>query len=158
MRVKLNWPARCASGQEHRQHLAAEQARQHVDTHEEIDARRDPSRAVEREPSAWHDHVHVRVMRHRRSPGVEHGCNANPRAEALGIGGDGKRCFGRRLHEQVIDDALVLISDVAQLTGQREDNVEVADGQQLSFTRGEPFLCRRALGTWGSGDCGNYCS
>ena len=91
--------------------------------HEEIGARRDSSRAVEREPSAWHDHVHGGDA-HRLSPGVEHGCNANPRAEALGIGGDGKRCFGRRLHEQVIDDALVLISDVAQLTGQREDNVE----------------------------------
>ena len=130
---------------EHRQHFAAEQARQHVDMDEEVGARRDPSRAVEREPSAWHDHVHVRMMRHRRSPCVEHGCNANPGAEALWIGGDGERGFGRRLHEQVIDDALVLISDIAQLTGQRVDNVEVADGQQLGFARGEPFLCRRAL-------------
>ena len=67
------------------------------------------------------------------------------RTEALWIGGDGERGFGRRLHEQVIDDALVLISDIAQLTGQRVDNVEVADGQQLGFARGEPFLCRRAL-------------
>ena len=44
------------------------------------------------------------------------------------IGRDGERGFGRRLHEQVIDDALVLISDIAQLTGQRVDNVEVANG------------------------------
>ncbi len=32
---------------EHRQHLAAEQARQHVDVDEEVGARGDPSRAVE---------------------------------------------------------------------------------------------------------------
>ena len=59
------------------------------------------------------------------------------------IGRDGERSFGRRLHEQVIDDALVLISDIAP--GQRVDNVEVAYWQQLGFALGEPFLCRRAL-------------
>jgi hypothetical protein len=32
---------------EHRQHLAAEQARQHVDMDEEVGARGDPSRVIE---------------------------------------------------------------------------------------------------------------
>src|ERR1017187_10603600 len=50
---------------------------------------------------------------------------------------------------EVIDDALVLISDIAQLTGQCVDNVEVANGQQLGFALGEPFLCRRALALGG---------
>ena len=53
---------------EHRQHLAAEQARQHVDMDEEVGARGDPSRVVEREPSTRHDHVHVRMMGERRAP------------------------------------------------------------------------------------------
>src|SRR6266436_2001853 len=47
---------------EHRQHLAPEQTRQHVDMHEEVGARGGPSRAVEREPSTRHDHMHVRMM------------------------------------------------------------------------------------------------
>src|SRR5215475_16086465 len=47
---------------EHRQHLAPEQARQHVDMYEEVGARGDPSRAVEREPSTGYDHMHVRMM------------------------------------------------------------------------------------------------
>ena len=81
----------------------------------------------------------------RRAPSVQHGGDADPGTEALWIGRDGERGFGRRLHEQVIDDALVLISDIAQLTGQRVDNVEVANGQQLGFALGEPFLCRSAL-------------
>jgi hypothetical protein len=41
---------------EHRQHLAPEQARQHLDMHEEVGARGDPSRVIERKPSARHDH------------------------------------------------------------------------------------------------------
>ena len=71
---------------EHRQHLAPEQARQHVDMHEEVGAGGDPSRAVEREPSTWHDHMHVRMMGECRAPRVQHGGNTDPRTEALGIG------------------------------------------------------------------------
>ena len=44
---------------EHRQHLAAKQARQHVDMHEEVGARGDPSHIIEREPATRHDHMHV---------------------------------------------------------------------------------------------------
>ncbi len=50
---------------EHRQHLAAEQARQDVDVDEEVGARGDPPRVVEREPSTRHDHMHVRMMGER---------------------------------------------------------------------------------------------
>src|SRR5215475_13180111 len=42
---------------EHRQHLAAEQARQYVDMNEEVGARGNPSRIVEREPSTRSDFV-----------------------------------------------------------------------------------------------------
>jgi hypothetical protein len=87
--------------QEHGQHLAAEQARQHVDMDEEVGARGDPSRAVEREPSTRHDHVHVWMMGERRAPAVQHGRDTDPCAEALGVSGDGERRLGRRLHQQV---------------------------------------------------------
>ena len=100
---------------EHRQHLAPKQARQHVDMHEEVGAGGDPSRAVEREPSTWHDHMHVRMMGECRAPRVQHGGNTDPRIEALRIGSDGERCLGRCLHEQVVDQALVLVRDVTQL-------------------------------------------
>jgi hypothetical protein len=94
---------------EHRQHLAAEQARQQVDMDEEVGARGDPSRAVERDPATRYDHVHVWMMGERRAPGVQHGRNTDPCAEAPGIGGDGERRLGRRLHQQVVDHALVLV-------------------------------------------------
>ena len=69
---------------EHGQHLAAEQARQQVDVDEEVGAAGDPSRAVGREPSTGHDHMHVRMMGEGRAPGVQHGGDADPRAEAPG--------------------------------------------------------------------------
>ena len=48
---------------------------------------------------------------------MQHGGDADPGAEVLWIGGDRERGFGGRLHQQIIDDALVLVGDVAQQTG-----------------------------------------
>ncbi len=42
------------------------------------------------EPTARHDHVYMRVMGHRRAPGVEDGQDANASAEMLRIGCDGE--------------------------------------------------------------------
>ena len=103
---------------------------------------RDP---VGREPSAGHDHVHVRMMGEGRAPGVQHGGDADPGAEAPGIGGDGERRLGRRLHQEVVDHALVLPGDVAQLARQRVDDVKVRDGQQLRFPVGQPSARGRGL-------------
>ena len=105
----------------------------------------DPSRAVEREPSTGHDHMHVRMMGEGRAPGVQHGGDADPGAEAPGIGGDGERRLGRRLHQEVVDHALVLVGDVAQLARQRVDDVKVWDGQQFRFAVGQPSARRRSL-------------
>ena len=123
---------------EHRQHLALEQARQHVDMHEEVGARGDPSRTVEREPSTRHDHMHVRMMGERRTPGVQHGRDTDPCAKALGISGDGERRLGRGLHQQVEDHTLVLVGDVAQLARQRVDDVKIRNRQELRFAVGQP--------------------
>jgi len=123
---------------EHRQHLAAEQARQHVDMDEEVGARGDPPRVIEREPATRHDHMHVRMMGERRTPGVQHGGDPDPRTEALGIGGDSKRCLGRCLHQQVEDCTLVLVGDVTQLARQRVDNVKIRHRQEFRFAVGQP--------------------
>ena len=69
---------------------------------------------------------------------MQHGGDADPGAEALGIGGDGERRLGRRLHQQVVDHALVLVGDVAQLARQRVHDVKVRHRQQLGFAVGQP--------------------
>ena len=53
--------------------------------------------------------------------------------------------LARCLYQQVVDHAFVLIGDVAQLSRQRVDDMEVADWQQLGFALCKPRACRGAL-------------
>jgi hypothetical protein len=86
---------------------------------------------------------------------MEDGGGADAGAEVLGIvglqptgltrGGDGEQRLGRRAEQQVVDHRLVLVGDGGDLGRQREDQVEVADRQQVGFAGGEPVPCRRAL-------------
>ena len=66
MRVEERQLAGVVRIREHRQHLAAEQARQQVDVHEEVGPAGDPSRSVGRQPAAGNDHVDVRIYAARR--------------------------------------------------------------------------------------------
>jgi len=123
----------------------AEQLGKHADRQQEGRPRRDPALAVERDPAAGHDHVDVRVVRHRRAPGVEDGGGADARAEMTGVGGDGEHRLRRRAEQQVVDDRLVVEGDVGDLGGDCEDHVEIADRQQVGLALGEPFARRGAL-------------
>ena len=75
----------------------------------------------------------MRVLRHRRAPAVEHGGDADPGAQPLGIGGDRQRRLSRRREQQSVDRGFVVIGDIGYQTRQREDEVEVADGQQFGL-------------------------
>ena len=55
------------------------------------------------------------MMRQCRSPRVQHGGDANTRAQVTGIGGDRQHRLGRRVEQQVIDDSLVVEGDVGDL-------------------------------------------
>ena len=79
---------------------------------------------------------------------MEHGGGADAGAEVLGIGGDREQRLGRRAEQQVVDDRLVLIGDRGDLGRQREDDVEIADRQQIGLAGGEPIRRRRALTLW----------
>src|SRR6267154_2604235 len=80
------------------------------------------------------------MMRHRRAPAVEHGGDADPGANPLGIGGDRQRGLSRRRKQQTVDRGFVVVGDIGDRTRQREHEVEVADGQQFGLALGEPFL------------------
>ena len=56
----FNWPLSCASMSI--ASILPRNRRASVDMHEEVGARGDPSRIIEREPSTRHDHMHVRMM------------------------------------------------------------------------------------------------
>ena len=76
---------------------------------------------------------------------VEHGGDADAGAEVPGIGGDREHRLGRGAEQKVVDHRLVLIGDGGDLGRQREDDVEVADRQQIGLARRQPVPCRRAL-------------
>jgi len=56
----------------------------------------------------------------------------------LGVGGDGEHGLGAGLEQQIVDHPLVLIGDVGDRLWQGEDQVEVADRQELGLVFGEP--------------------
>jgi hypothetical protein len=87
----------------------------------------------------------MRVVRQRRAPGVQHQRGADARAQVLGIGGDGLQHLGGHIEQQAIDGGLVLVRDVGDGRGQREDDVVILDRQQIGLPGVEPALGRAAL-------------
>jgi hypothetical protein len=79
---------------------------------------------------------------------MQHRRDGDLRTDPLGVGSDLQRRLGRRLHEEVVDDALVLESHVAQLGRQRVNDMEVADGQQICLALSEPPARSRTLIWW----------
>ena len=52
---------------------------------------------------AGDDAMHVRIMRERRAPSVQHECGADLRAEMPGIGGDRAQRVGGDVEQQPVD-------------------------------------------------------
>ena len=127
------------------QHQPAEQLRENAHGQQEARLARDPTAAVPGEPAARHDHMHVRMMGHRRAPAVQHRGDADAGAEMLGVGRDGEHRLRRGLEQEIVDHRLVLVGDVADRRRQREDDVEVGHRQQFGLARRHPFARRRAL-------------
>lgn len=116
----------------------AELCPKHSHREQEGRARRDPAAPVERDAAARHDHVHVGMVRHRRTPGVEHSGDADVCSEMLPICRDRQHRLRCRLEQQVVDERLVVEGDVGHFSGQREHDVEVSDRQKISLTLGKP--------------------
>ena len=124
---------------------AAEEHAQHPHRQQEGRTRGYPAPPVERDAAAWHDHVDMGMVCHRRSPCVEHGGDADAGAEVLRVCRDRHHRLRRRTEQQIVDDRLVLHGDVCDLGGKREDDMEVADRQQVGFALGEPGARSGAL-------------
>src|SRR5215510_16130209 len=116
--------------------------------HEEVQTTEDPSRAILRQASARHDHVHVGMMCEGGAPGMEDRNDADAGAQMLGIGGDRKRCLGRCLHEEVVDHGLILKGDATELGRQCVNHMKILNRQQFGLALGEPPAYGSALTFW----------
>src|SRR3990170_2239589 len=85
------------------------------------------------------------MMRHRRAPRMQYRRHSDLGAEVLAVSRDAQHRLAAGLEQGVIDHRLILISNVTDLGWQREDDVEVWNGQQFSRARFHPLACLRAL-------------
>ena len=56
---------------------------------------------------------------------MEYRGEADPHAQALGVGRDREHGLGRGLEQEIVDHGLVLVGDVGDLGGQREYDVKI---------------------------------
>ena len=124
---------------------AAEQAREHPHRQEEARFAGDPARPVRRQAAAGNDDVDVGVVGQRRAPGVQHGGEADARAQMLRVGGDRGQRLGGGPEQEVVDGGLVLERDRADRRRQGEDDVVVGNRQQLRLAVFEPLPRRGRL-------------
>jgi len=89
--------------------------------------------------------MHVRMVRQRRAPGVQHQRDGDARAEVLRIGSDRLQRLGCHVEQQPVDHGLVVVRDVGDGRRQREDHVVVVHRQQIGLARLEPALRGAAL-------------
>ena len=124
---------------------AAEETRQHAHRQEEAALAGDPARPVRRKAAAGNDDVDVRMVGQRRAPGVQHGGEADARAQMLRVGGDRDQRLGGGPEQEVVDGCLVLERDGADRRRQGEDDVVVGNRQQFGLAVFEPLPRRRGL-------------
>src|ERR1700756_4656629 len=93
-----------------------------------------------------------------RSPGMQHGGEPDAGAEVLGVGGDDDQRLGGGFEQQVIDDGLILISDVGDRSRQGEDDMEVEPAPAKAGGTGKSSAWRSAshslaAAAWHFGQC-----
>ena len=132
-------------GREAVEEEAAEQAREHAHGQEEAGLAGDPARSVRRQAAAGNDDVDVRMVGQRRAPGVQHGGEADARAQMLRVGGDRGQRLGGGPEQEVVDGGLVVERDGADRRRQGEDDVIVGNRQQLRLAVFEPLPRRGGL-------------
>jgi hypothetical protein len=78
-------------------------------------------------------------------PGVQHGEEADFRAEVFRIASDFEKCFCTGAEQQIVDDFLVLQSQWSELRRKCEDHMDVARGEKFSLTCRDPAFPGRGL-------------
>src|SRR6516162_7731995 len=94
------------------QEQPAEQGRENLYREEVMGPAGDPTFTVERESATRHNHVDMRMMVERRTPGMEDGEEADAGAEVAGVGRDRQHRLRRSLKQQIVDHGFILIGDV----------------------------------------------
>ena len=76
---------------------------------------------------------------------MQHRGDGDASTEVLFIGGNREHGLGRGLEEQLVDDGLVVVGDVADRRGECKDDVEIGHGKQFGFALLHPGARRGSL-------------
>src|SRR5258708_12242700 len=82
------------------------------------------------------------------TPGVQHGEEAEFRADVSGVASDFEKSFGNGAEQQIVDDFLILQDQWRELRRKREDHMDVARREKFSLTCGDPAFAGRGLTLW----------
>src|SRR5260221_4592710 len=120
---------------------------------EEVVVRRaDPAGVIERETSGGHHAMDMGMKPELLVPGVQHTEETNLCTEVSGIASDFEKSFRAGTKQEIVDHLFVLQHHWGQVAGECEDHVQVARGEQFSFTCGNPPFASSdlTLGQWRS--------
>jgi hypothetical protein len=90
----------------------------------------------------------MRMVHQVLSPCVQHGQEADLRAQVLWVSGDSAKCFRRRPEQDVLNHGLVLEGDDLDLRRYREHDVEVGHVEQFRLTILQPPGSCETLAFW----------
>ena len=126
--------------------LAAEDLGQRAHGEEEARvSRRDPAGAVRGQGASGHDAVEMEMEQEGLAPGVEDGRDAELSAQVLGIARRGLERLAGCGEEQVVEEAGPPEGQAMELVGERKDDVEVGDGEEIGAPGLEPVLLGEEL-------------
>jgi hypothetical protein len=123
---------------------AAKDLRQGADGEEKVGPGRNPPASIPGERAPGHDAVHGHMLGEGVAPGVEHGAHTEVAAEMLGIAAERQQRGGGGLKQQAVDQAGVALREGIEGAGEREDDVEVGDREDLGLESEPPPPLPRA--------------
>src|SRR5260370_2542200 len=133
---------------EGRDELATKNLTQYRFGQEVVVRRADPAGVIERETSGGHHTMDMGMKPDLLIPGVQHTEEPNLCTEASGIASDFEKSFRAGTKQEIVDHLFVLQHHWGQVAGECEDHVQVARGEQFSFTCGNPPFASSDLTLW----------
>ena len=133
---------------EGRDELAPKDLTQYRFGQEVVVRRADPAGVIERETSGGHHTMDMGMKPDLLVPGVQHTAETNLCTEVSGIASDFEESFRAGTKQEIVDHLFVLQHHGGQVTGECEDHVQVARGEQFSSTCGNPPFASSGLTLW----------
>ena len=121
------------------QEKASKQTGKNSNGKEKAFAGRNPSLSIWRETASGNHTMDMRMHEQILPPGMKHGQKANIGSPVFGIPRNATQSYRDCAKKYVVDGLFILQGNGIHAIRQREDNMEILDGQKLRSMSFEPF-------------------